>query len=188
LAIILATIDQRFSLLVEVAAWSGLRWGELTELRRGDVLFQGDTATLAVARAVSYTKAEGYVIGRPKSLAGIRTVALPQSLTPPVRARLAALEPSDDALLFPSLGDVSVHLASGSFAQYWRRARAAAGRQDMPFHALRHFGATRYAMAGATSKELMRRMGHNDVAVAMRYQHDAGRDGELAQRMSNLET
>lgn len=186
LAIIVSTIDPRFALMVEVAAWGGLRWGELTELRRGDVLFQGDTVTLAIERAVTYTTATGYVVGKPKSFAGIRTVALPGGLTEPLRAHLATLDPSDDALVFPSLADKSRHLAAGSFAQYWRPARAAAGRQDMPFHALRHYGATRYALAGATTKELLRRMGHNDITVALRYQHEVGRDAELARRMSDL--
>ncbi|WP_426319923.1 tyrosine-type recombinase/integrase [Microbacterium sp. E-13] len=186
LAIIIASIDRRLSLLIEVAAWSGLRWGELTELRRGDVLISGETVTLAVSRAVTYTKSDGFVIGKPKSFAGNRTVALPHTLTTPIRAHLSSLNASDDALVFPALSDASKHLSAGSFAQFWRPARAAAGREDMPFHALRHFGATRYAMAGATTKELMRRMGHNDMSVAMRYQHEAGRDEELARRMSDL--
>jgi integrase len=186
LAIIVATIDQRLALLVEVAAWGGLRWGEITELRRGDVMFQGDVATLAIARAVTYTKTDGFTVGKPKSLAGVRTVALPATLTPALRARLAEIAPHDNALLFPSLSDPDRHFSAGSFAQYFRTAREAAGRPDMPFHALRHFGLTRYAMAGATTKELMRRAGHNSVAVAMRYQHEAGRDGELAARMSAL--
>lgn len=185
LAIIVATIDPRLSLLIEVAAWGGLRWGEITELRRGDVIGADSTIILSVTRAVTYTKSDGYTVGRPKSFAGIRTVALPQSLTAPLRARLEAIDSRDDALIFPSLSDAGQHLSAGSFSQYWRRARAAAGRTDMPFHALRHFGATRYAMAGATAKELMRRMGHNDVAVAMRYQHDAGRDAELVRRMTD---
>jgi integrase len=192
LAIIVATIDPRLSLLVEVAAWGGLRWGEITELRRGDVILSPDNdlspgyAILSVNRAVTYTKSEGYTVGLPKSFAGIRTVALPASLTAPLRARLDAIDARDDALIFPSLSNPTQHLSSGAFALYWRRARAAAGRGDMPFHALRHFGATRYAMAGATAKELMRRMGHNDVAVAMRYQHDAGRDPELVRRMTDI--
>lgn len=184
LAIIVATIDPRLSLLVEIAAWGGLRWGEITELRRGDVMLS-DHAILSVTRAVTYTKSEGYTVGLPKSFAGIRTVALPVSLAAPLRGRLDAIDTRDDALIFPSLSDPTKHLSSGAFALYWRRARAAAGRSDMPFHALRHFGATRYAMAGATAKELMRRMGHNDVVVAMRYQHDAGRDAELVRRMTD---
>lgn len=183
LAIILATIDPRLSLIVEVAAWGGLRWGELTELRRGDLTFTDTAVIVSVSRAVTYTKSAGFVVGRPKSFAGIRTVTLPPTLTAPLRARLAEIAPGDNTLLFPSLTDPTRHLSPGSFATFWRPARSAAGRPDMPFHALRHFGATRYAMAGATAKELMRRMGHNDVAVAMRYQHDAGRDAELVARM-----
>lgn len=183
LHIITATIDTRLRLMVEVAAWGGLRWGELTELRRGDVAFQGETATLAIARAVTYTKTDGYVVGPPKSIAGIRTVALPSSLTADLRARLAKLDPRDDALVFGSLSDPSKHFSAGSFAQYWRPARAAADRDDMPFHALRHYGLTRYAMAGATTRELMARAGHNDITTALRYQHEAGRDAELAARM-----
>ena len=181
---VVATIDKRFSLLVEVAAWGGLRWGEITELRRGDVIFQGETTTLVVARAVTYTQADGFIVGTPKSLAGIRTVALPASLTGAVRARLSEIAPTDDALLFPSLRNPGKHLNAASFAQYFRPAREAAGRKDMPFHALRHYGLTRYAMAGATTKELLRRAGHNDIQTALRYQHEAGRDGELAKRMS----
>lgn len=181
-----ARIAPILSLLVEVAAWGGLRWGEISELRRGDVTYDGDTAVLAIARAVAYTKEDGYVVGSPKSIAGVRSVSLPPSLTPPLRARLTQVAPQDDALIFPALSDASKHMSAGSFAQYFRAAREAAGRGDMPFHALRHFGLTKYAIAGATTKELMRRAGHNDVTTAMRYQHEAGRDADLARRMVHL--
>ncbi|GAB3802440.1 site-specific integrase [Humibacter antri] len=188
LAIIVASIDQRFALAVGVAAWGGLRYGELTELRRGDITFvpgiaAPDAALLSITRAVSHTADGGDIVGPPKSAAGVRTIALPDTLTDDLRARLAEIAATDDALVFPSLSDPERHLSSGSFSAYWRRARAAAGRPDMPFHALRHYGATRYAIAGATTKELMRRMGHNDLALAMRYQHEAGRDAELVARM-----
>ena len=184
LAIILATIDKRLSLMVEVAAWGGLRWGELTELRRGDIAIQGETVTLAVTRAVAHTKADGYVIGAPKSVAGIRTIALPPTLTAALRAHLAKIDPRDDALLFSALSDRTRHLASGAFAEHWKAAREAAGRADLPFHALRHYGLTRYAMTGATTRELLARAGHSDLTTAMRYQHEAGRDAELAARMT----
>lgn len=184
LSIIVSTIDPRLSLMVEIAAWGGLRWGELTELRRGDVTVDGDTALLAIARAVTYTKTSGFVVGRPKSAAGVRTVALPPTQTPELRKHMSKLDLRDDALLFPSLSDPARHFHPGSFAQYFRTARATAGRPDMPFHALRHFGLTQYAMAGATTRELMGRAGHNDIAVAMRYQHEAGRDIALVARMT----
>ncbi len=183
LHIITATIDPRLTLMVEVAAWGGLRWGELTELRRGDLTFQGDTVVLAIARAVTYTKADGFTIGPPKSVAGIRDVALPHTLTAPLRAHLATLDPRDETLLFPAMKDPTEHFNAGSFSKFWRAAREAAGRPDMPFHALRHYGLTRYAMAGATTRELLDRAGHNDITTALRYQHAAGRDAELAARM-----
>jgi len=187
LAIIAATIDPRLSLMVEVAAWGGLRYGELTELRRGDVTIettpQGTAyAVLAITRAVTFTNGGGFAVGTPKSAAGVRTVALPPTLTEPIRERLATLT-SDDALVFPSLKDSTKHLHAGAFHTFWRKARAAAGRADMPFHALRHYGLTRYAQTGATVRELLARAGHNDVTTALRYQHEAGRDAELAARM-----
>ncbi|GAB2480527.1 hypothetical protein GCM10027030_13180 [Luteococcus sediminum] len=43
------------------------------------------------------------------------------------------------------------------------------------------------AQAGATTKELMTRLGHSTVGLAMRYQHAAAeRDAELAQRLSEM--
>lgn len=189
LAIITATIDPRFSLMVEVAAWGALRYGEITELRRGDVEFSapGDSALVVfhVARAVTQPTGGGFVVGTPKSSAGVRSVALPSMLTPAIRRRIEALPPGEDALLFPSTKDASEHLSNGAFYGFWIAAREAAGRSDMPFHALRHYGLTRYAQAGATTKDLMSRAGHSDVSTAMRYQHAAAeRDAELVARMA----
>ncbi|AZZ52815.1 tyrosine-type recombinase/integrase [Rathayibacter festucae] len=189
LAIITATIDPRFSLLIEVAAWGALRYGELTELRRGDVEFSapGDDAlaVVHVTRAVTQPTSGGFVVGTPKSSAGIRSVALPSILTPALRRHLAALHLGEEALLWPSTKDPELHLSNGAFYGFWIAAREAAGRADMPFHALRHYGLTRYARAGATTKDLMSRAGHSDVTTAMRYQHAAvERDAELAARMT----
>jgi hypothetical protein len=45
------------------------------------------------------------------------------------------------------------------------------GLGGLRFHDLRHTAATLAAAAGATTKELMERMGHTSPAVALRYQH-----------------
>lgn len=67
------------------------------------------------------------------------------------------------------------------------RARHLLGREDLSFHKLRHFAATNYAVAGATTKELMTLLGHAGPGVAMRYQHAASsRLAELADRVSAL--
>jgi integrase len=63
----------------------------------------------------------------------------------------------------------------------------AVGREDLHLHDLRHFGATLAAQAGATTKELMARLGHPSPAAALRYQHaTAERDQLLAARMDAL--
>ena len=55
------------------------------------------------------------------------------------------------------------------------------------FHDLRHMAATLAAAAGATTKELMERMGHTSPAVALRYQHVmADRQGAIAAALDGL--
>ena len=55
--------SDKYRVMVLVAAWCGLRFGELTELRRNDVLFDGDTpVVIAVRRGVARVGSE-YVVG-----------------------------------------------------------------------------------------------------------------------------
>jgi Phage integrase family len=55
------------------------------------------------------------------------------------------------------------------------------------FHDLRHTAATLAAATGATTKELMERMGHASPAVALRYQHVmADRQAALAAALDGL--
>jgi integrase len=55
------------------------------------------------------------------------------------------------------------------------------------FHDLRHTGQTLAAAAGATLKDLMKRLGHSSPAAATRYLHAVdGRDAEIASALSEL--
>lgn len=187
---ILTAITPRFRAAVILAAWTGVRYGELTELRRRDIeiLRDGDSESIVVnvSRGVTQVTGQGFIVGQTKSEAGVRTIVLPPHVNDVVKEHLIEfVGRSADSLLFPS-ADGSGHLAQSAFWKHWNPARTAAGRQDMPWHALRHYGATRAALAGATLKELQSRLGHSTVAAAMRYQHTAGRDEELARRMSEL--
>lgn len=75
----------------------------------------------------------------------------------------------------------------GSLYKVYRPARAAAGKPDLRWHDLRHTGATMAAHAGATTRELMDRLGHSTSTMAMRYQHVADdRPAEIARRLSLL--
>ncbi|NUK38319.1 hypothetical protein HRW16_28500 [Streptomyces lunaelactis] len=53
--------------------FTGLRFGELGALRRGDVDLE--RRTVSVRRALAETRTDGLLIKAPKSAAGVRTVA-----------------------------------------------------------------------------------------------------------------
>lgn len=179
-------ITPRYKAAVILSAWGGLRYGELTELRRRDLIVTDDTVIVNVSRAVTHTTGIGFVVGKTKSAAGVRSVMMPPHVTATIVEHLSAyVDEAPDALLFPAADGVT-HLAASTFTKHYYPARAKAGRPDMPFHALRHFGATKFAQTGATLREIQERLGHSTVAAAMRYQHTAGRDTELAKRMSEL--
>jgi integrase len=169
-------------LMVPLAAWCALRFGELVELRRGDI----DLADNVVKVQRAAIRVGGaWSVGDPKSDAGIRDVAIPPHLLPAVEAHLARVGRGRDALLFPAKH--GGHLAPSTLQRHYYRARAAAGRDDLRWHDLRHSGAVLAAQAGATLAELMARLGHSTPAAAMRYQHAAqGRDHVIAAALSAL--
>jgi integrase len=183
---ILDNITPRYKAAVILAAWAGLRYGEMTELRRKDLTVTPDTVIVNVTRAVTKVTGQGFIVGKPKSEAGVRAIVLPPHVRSTVVEHLSKYTADfPDCLLFPAADGVT-HLSQSTFGKHWIPARKVAKREDMPWHAMRHYGATRAALAGATLKELQERLGHSTVAAAMRYQHTAGRDAELAQRMSDL--
>lgn len=187
LAAIVESLPDQWAMLVHLSAWCALRFGEVTELRRGDVDLTRQL--LKVRRGVVYVDGEA-IVGTPKTEAGSRDVAIPPHLVEPLADHLAGhVQTGREALLFPSLTDSSQHLSHGTFYKHWKTARASADRTDLRLHDLRHTGAVMYAQAGATTKELMGRLGHTTPVMAMNYQHVAkGRDAELAAKLSERVT
>ena len=192
LQMLVQAVPARYEVMVLLAAWCALRFGELTELRRSDVeIVKTDgvkVGTLRITRGVVRTKAGEKIIKDPKSAAGKRTVAIPPHLIPAIEDHLAEhVAPGKDALLFPSRNDPDEHMTHSTLNKVWLRARAEAGRDDLAFHDLRHTGATLAAATGATLAELMARLGHSTPVAAMRYQHAAAdRDRVIADALSAL--
>jgi integrase len=61
------------------------------------------------------------------------------------------------------------------------------GRPDLHLHDLRHTGNTLAAATGASTKELMARMGHANPRAALIYQHATrDRDAAIAAALSDL--
>ena len=168
---------------VIISAWCALRYGELAELRRKDIDVK--RKLIRVRRAVTFPPG-GPVVGPPKSDAGVRDVSIPPHIWPVVEEHLKEyVRPAPDALLFPSEG--RGHIWHSGMNNYFGKARAAAGREDLKWHDLRHTGATLAAQVGATTAELQARLGHSTSVAAQLYQHAAkDRDRQIAERLSRL--
>lgn len=79
-------------------------------------------------------------------------------------------------------------LRRSNFRDTWADARKDAGiSADVPFHDLRHTGNTLASSAGASTRELMTRMGHSSTRAALIYQHmTAGRDRAIADKLGEM--
>jgi len=125
-------------------------------------------------------------IGPPKSEAGRRSVAIPPHVIDAIRHHLDSYaEAGPDGLVF--VGPKGGPLRNANFGRsIWRPARARAGIPGgVTFHDLRGFSATMAARHGATTRELMRRLGHASPEMALRYQRaEADRDTMIARAMS----
>ena len=178
-----AAMPERLQLMVTLASWCALRFGETVELRRGDIDLSQEV--IRIRRAAVRTKG-AYTTTTPKSDAGIRDVAIPPHIIPAIEQHLAKfVDRHRDSLIFPA--EHGGHLAPSTLQRHWYKARAKAKRNDLRWHDLRHSGAVLAAATGASLAELMARLGHSTPQAAMRYQHAAqGRDREIAALLSKL--
>ena len=113
----------------------------------------------------------------------VRTVALSAVLVAELerhRARYGRGAGRDDYVFTSEEG---VPLERSNFRQrVWLPAAKAAGLDGMRFHDLRHTAGTLAARTGATTKELMARLGHASPQASMIYQHAADdRDRRIAE-------
>lgn len=177
-------IEPRYRCAVLLAAWCGLRKAELQGLRRLDL--DPMRGTVRVEQTYCQTKDGAVSFGPPKTEAGRRTIAVPPHLAEEVTHHLATFVGSDPAaLVFTGAkgGPVRPHVLQTA----WNRARQATGLVHLHLHDLRHAGNTWAAATGASTRELMARMGHASPVAALGYQHaTADRDRAIADALSGL--
>jgi integrase len=201
-------IQPRYRLLVLLAAFAQLRYGELMALHRGDVtlpkrrkptadevaagadpakLIDDGTPLLRVDRAVTQLNNGEQRVKGPKSEAGHRSVALPAAILPELRAHLGTdgfAEQGTDGRLFA--GPKGATPKRQNFNRIWKKALTKAGANpDLHLHDLRHTGGTLTAQTGATLKEIMSRLGQSSTRAAMIYQHATDeRDQRIAEALN----
>ena len=143
-----------------------------------------------VVRRKRLLLASGEVIeNSPKSEAGRRRVALPKPLVQELERHLANYgSVGAESYVFTSANGKP--LERGNFrSRVWIPATRAVGLTGLRFHDLRHAAGTLAARTGATTKELMARLGHAGPQAAMIYQHATEyRDRLIAERLATMTT
>lgn len=175
-------ISPRFRAMVLIATFTGLRLGELRALRQRNLdLVQGNVSVIEQLQDL----ADGtLIIGPPKSDAGRRSVAIPAAIIPELRAHASRwAAPGPDGLFF--CGTKGQPLRKATVHKAWTDATRLVGIEGLRFHDLRHTGNTLAAATGASTKELMARMGHASPRAALVYQHATReRDAFIAESLS----
>jgi integrase len=160
-------VGLRYRALILLAAFSSLRWGELAALRPEDINL--DACTVRVTRQLNKPGAAP-VFGPPKSRAGRRVVDFADLIVPDLRQHLDAVPAG--ALAFTSPEGTA--LSNTNFRRrVWGPAVAAVGLEGVHIHDLRHTGNQFTANAGANTRELMVRMGHDSERAALIYLHSS---------------
>ena len=183
------TIDPRYKALILLATFTGLRLGELLALTQKDIHLRAKAPFVSVTKQVFEMSAGAHQFGPPKTDAGTRNVTLPPPLIPILIQHLTTIsEPGSEGLVFPAPKGGLIRRSNFN-RRIWAPATRRANLVDFHFHDLRHTGNTLAAMTGASTKELMSRMGHASPRAALLYQHATReRDAEIANRLGALIT
>jgi integrase len=159
------SVPETYRAAVPLAAWCGLRFGELVELRRNDIHTEGERMTLKIPRAATLVDNK-LVVGQPKTDAGIRDVTVPPHVAAILWEHMRKYTGrGPESFVFTTTR--GQWLSKTAFTKTVKAGFASVGKPDMRVHDLRHIGATLAAQAGATTKEFMRRIGHTTPAMAM---------------------
>ncbi len=162
--------DEQDAALYTVAAFTGLRLGELRALRWRQVSFE--RATLTVAAAMSAGQVEAPKWGKARTVP-LATPAAAELARLAERGRFVGL---DDLVFCSPLGEP---LDDSAIRRRLRRAQKAAGLRPLRFHDLRHsFGSL--VVRELDTATLKSWMGHSKLSTTERYLHAKPRHSDAA--------
>jgi integrase len=152
-------IEPRYRAAILLAAYAGLRGGEVGGLRLKDVDFTNGVITINQAVRTVWGKPE---VSQPKTSAGRRRITLPTFLSEELWKHTQDFGSTD--LIFTAVkGGLVSHMTLNKAV---KRAAAKIGipEDERPdFHYLRHTCAALMIQTGAHPKAIQARMGHQDI-------------------------
>ena len=169
--------------LVLLATFGNMRWGELAGLRRGNLDLDGQ-----VVRIVETVYEFGQLVkGTQKSKASVRKIPLPELIITELRTHMERYSPpGPEAFVF--VGVKGGQLRRSNFSATWSKALRKAGLpSNLHLHDPQHTGNTFAAETGASLAELMNRMGHSSTRAAQIYMHARDERGrQIAETLDKM--
>lgn len=182
-------MPEPYRALVILLSDAGLRINEALALTRASLLEREDGGMSVRVERSLHRVGRHLEPGPTKTAAGVRTVALMAATATTMRAHLRHhVDEGASAILFLAPSG-SGYARDTALTRILVAAQARAGieipdGQTGGWHALRHYSATRYGQAGATTRALMTRYGWSDPDMAARYQRaDEAYELEMIARM-----
>lgn len=179
----------QYRALVILLADAGLRINEALALMRASLIEREDGGMSVRVEHSLHRVGRHLEAGPTKTAAGVRTVVLMAATATTMRTHLRHhVDEGASAILFPAPSG-SGYARDIALTRILVAAQARAGieipdGQTGGWHALRHYSATRYGQAGATTRALMTRYGWSDPNMAARYQRsDEAYELEMIARM-----
>lgn len=161
-------IDPPYRLLVLLAAYSSMRWGELIALKPSR--FDRKARTVDVAENIVEVRGKLYPPSPPKTRAGRRKIPLPISIVDEFTRHVDSFGISETHLLFeaPRGGPLRTTFRR----RFWEPATKKAGIFPFRLHDLRHTAISYWILCGASPKQIAKWAGHTSVSVVLdRYGH-----------------
>lgn len=191
-----AQAPERLKAPVLLLLWSGLRLGELLELRRKDI--KGDRITVSRnAQRITDPDTNKQVmitIDTPKTDTGYRSLVLPAAVAESLRVHMREfMDSGADALVVTT--QAGAQMLDTNFRNRFNTIAKNAGRPDITSHDCRRFFGTRLVSPDAETgkgapvslEEARRLMGHETVEQLMEYQRVAsGFEARAAGALNSL--
>jgi integrase len=167
-AALLSAADPGFQAFIALAAFAGLRSGEVSAVKVSDIDFLH--RELKVSRQVQRLDGHAQEI-RPPKYGSERVVYLPDALLGMLAEHIRCHAPGEDAdrWLFGGEGDMPIH--ENRVFWLWKTTRKSAG-VSLKFHSLRHYFASGLIAAGVDVVAVSKALGHHSPSVTLNtYSH-----------------
>lgn len=158
---LIAAVLAHWRPLVLLLVATGMRWGEATALRVGDVDLLAARPSARITRTRHELAGGRIVFTEPKTVHSRRTVTFPKRVADALLPLVAGRSRTELIFTARRGGEVRVR----NVRRNWQAACKAAGLVGLRVHDIRHSHAAALISAGVSLTAIQRRLGHSSIAV-----------------------